>query len=442
MSDTGTPFPAVSLFSNCGAGDLGYANAGFAFDVLAELDPRRLDVAGLNLSDATLVPGDLRVTWPDVVSAYRTRQGLRSPALLAACPPCQGMSSARGGRGREDDPDAGSRDARNLLVEVIASVAHALAPRVVVVENVPAFFRRQVRHPRTGAPISAAVLLARSLRGKYELHPMEADLADYGVPQSRKRAFMCFLRRGDEVVRWFAERGRAPFPRPTHATDYGARPLTLRQALDELGAGSLDAGDSARAGKGLHAVPVWDPARYAMVAAIPAGAGASAWDNDRCPSCGLVTPKDMASCPACEARLNRPSVIDLDGGARLIKGFQSSSYTRMHPDRPASTVTTASGHIGSDRTLHPFENRVLSIRECQHLQTFPADFQWGDALERWGHSNVRAMVGEAVPPQFTSMHGEVLVGALTGEPVRAAIVASDERMMRARQRLAAAARAQ
>lgn len=30
---------AVSLFSNCGAGDVGYRDAGFRFDVMAELDP-------------------------------------------------------------------------------------------------------------------------------------------------------------------------------------------------------------------------------------------------------------------------------------------------------------------------------------------------------------------------------------------------------------------
>ncbi len=38
-------YRAVSLFSNCGAGDLGYREAGFKFDVMAELDPRRLEVS-------------------------------------------------------------------------------------------------------------------------------------------------------------------------------------------------------------------------------------------------------------------------------------------------------------------------------------------------------------------------------------------------------------
>jgi DNA (cytosine-5)-methyltransferase 1 len=432
--------PAVSLFSNCGAGDLGYARADFAFEVIAELDERRLSVARLNLPDAAAVAGDLRATWPDVVERYQERRGSQAPALLAACPPCQGMSSARGGRGRADDPDAGSRDARNLLVSVIARVAHALRPRTVVVENVPAFLTRTVRHPRTGMPISAATLLVRSLRPWYEVSGLLADLADFGIPQTRKRAFLCFIRRGDRAAAMLRRHGRAPFPRPTHAPDYGGAHVSVSQALKGLGAGSLDAAHRSTAGSGLHAVPVWDEERYRMVQTIPPGSGAGAWSNERCLECGTVAPPEETQCHSCAATLPRPIVRGEDGALRLVRGFRSSSYTRMRPDRPAATVTTASGHLGSDRTLHPHENRVLSPLECSHLQTFPTDFEWGDALERWGATNVRAMIGEAVPPGFTQQHGEVLASVLVGRPRRASITASDDRVRRAMERLALAER--
>ena len=84
-------------------------------------------------------------------------------------PPCQGMSSARGSRGHESDADAGSRDARNLLVEVIADVAKKVEPRIVVVENVPAFLSRLVIDPDTREPISAAALLIRLLGERYRV---------------------------------------------------------------------------------------------------------------------------------------------------------------------------------------------------------------------------------------------------------------------------------
>ena len=410
---------AVSLFSNCGAGDIGYAKAGFRFDVMAELDPRRLEVCLLNHPDATGVPGDLRKTWQKVVSTYRSRIGTTRPALLAACPPCQGMSSARSDRGFESDPDAGMRDDRNLLVTVIAEVASKLQPRAIIVENVPAFLTRQVRHPKTRAPISAAKLLVDRLADDYEVFPFLANLCHYGVPQTRRRTFLTFIDRHHPALKQLQERGKAPYPVPTHLPGLGMNPVTAKEALVGMRLPPLDAASSetasSRVGGGLHSVPVWQDLRYEMVAAIPPDSGRSAWENDCCRRCGPVEVTDSdAQCPRCGNRLLRPVVPKRRGGYRLIIGFRSSTYSRMHSDRPAATITTASGHIGSNHTIHPFENRVLSTLECALLQTLPRRFKWGDALTKWGHTNVRDMIGEAVPPRFTRAHGHVLRAVLDG----------------------------
>ncbi len=427
---------AVSLFSNCGAGDIGYAGAGFQFEIMAELDPRRLQVALLNHRSASGVPGDLRSTWTEVVRHYQKSVGEQPPALLAACPPCQGMSSIRSGRGRASDPDAGTQDGRNLLVEVIADTARELRPRIVVVENVPAFFVRKVRHPRTRRAVSAAWLLRRRLQNDYACFPFLADLAEYGVPQTRKRAFLTFVRRGDEGLQRLVDEDAAPYPRPTRSTGHPRRkPVTLRQALTELGASPLDAASphaASDANDPLHSVPVWDEDRYAMVAAIPADSGGSAWETSRCRTCGPVqVSANCARCPKCDEPLLRPVTKAKNGRWRLISGFRSSSYRRMYSDRPAATITTASGHVGSSFTIHPFENRLLSPRECAHLQTLPRSFRWGGALNEWGATNVRAMIGEAVPPLFTRLHGLVLNWVLTGQRTRAPIDASDDRCVRA-----------
>lgn len=169
-----------------------------------------------------------------------------------------------------------------------------------------------------------------------------------------------------------------------------------------------------------------------MVAAIPPGSGASAWETDHCGRCDA---KDIASseavCPKCGNPLLRPTVPEIDGAWRLIRGFRSSSYRRMDPTRPAATITTASGHIGSDRTLHPWENRVLSPAECSWLQTIPSTFQWGDSMDRWGHTRVRQMIGEAVPPRFTMLHGEVLAALAGGREVPKTLSQQDERCKKA-----------
>lgn len=434
---------AVSLFSNCGAGDIGYRDAGFRFDVMAELDSQRLEVCLLNHPHAEGVRGDLRMTWPDVIERYRARAGHARPALLCACPPCQGMSSARSGKGSHDDAEAGSKDERNLLVTVIGNVALMLMPSLIVVENVPAFFTRKVHHPNDRRPVSAANYLIASLSPHYVAFPMLADLCDFGVPQSRKRAFLTFVHRDLPELPELLRIGRTPFPRVTHARDVGnAKPVSLSAALTAFALPSLDAAtpEAAQAAEygGFHSVPVWDERTYAMVAAIPPGTGRSAWDNDVCGRCGSVTVvPETVTCPKCSEPLLRPIVREADGTYRLVKGFKSS-YRRMYADRPAATVTTASGHIGSDYTIHPTQNRLLSPLECSLLQTFPRDFDWGDALKKLGYTTVREMIGEAVPPAFTRLHGEVLRGILEREWVRAPMASSDERITKGWTKLAEA----
>ena len=408
---------AVSLFSNCGAGDIGFAKAGFRFDVLAEIDKRRLEVALLNHSDAQGVVGDLRDTWPDVVKTYRENVTAEVLTLLSACPPCQGMSSASGRRGSENDPVAGSRDKRNLLVEVVAEVANALHPRILVVENVRAFLSKLVLHPKNGEPVSAAKLLIELVQEKYEVFPFLTDLADYGVPQRRVRAFLTFIQRDDVMVETLSNAEKVPYP--SGCIEGNGSDLTLGEALAMLDATALDAKSVPEARderQPMHSVPVWgDGHQYQMVAAIPPGSGGRAWQNSCCNQCGdVAVGTEDATCPKCEGPLLRPVVQQADGSYRLVKGFRNSSYSRMSPNTPAATITTASGHVGSDLTIHPFENRVLSPLECAYLQTFPEDFEWGSALKKWGSTLVRTMIGEAVPPRFTELHGQALINLMAG----------------------------
>ena len=431
-------FEAVSLFSNCGAGDVGFARAGFRFRVLAEIDERRLDVALRNHPDASGVVGDLRETWPQVVASYRQHCGSAQPDLLSACPPCQGMSSARSSRGHESDADAGSRDARNLLVEVVAAVANEIEPRMVVVENVPAFLSRLVKDPETDQPISAAALLIRMLGSRYRVFPFLTDLADYGVPQRRVRAFLTFIRRDEPSLELLDRVGAVPYPRPSTPAS-APDPMTLREALAGLDAKPLDAICPAQArdeSNPMHAVPVWGNNRqYRMVAAIPPGSGGRAWQSSQCERCGEVdVGSEDAVCPICSAPLLRPVVQESDGSYRLVKGFRNSSYARMSPDTPAATITTASGHVGSDLTIHPFENRLLSPYECAYLQTFPDDFDWGEAQERWGSTFLRTIIGEAVPPKFTELHGTALARLLDGK-MDVLIQRNDARRQKAEERL-------
>ena len=77
----------------------------------------------------------------------------------------------------------------------------------------------------------------------------------------------------------------------------------------------------------------------------------------------------------------------------------------------------------------------MSPLECAGLQTFPSDFEWGDALKKWGHTNIRIMIGEAVPPLFTKQHGLVLQKLLKGKPTGKLIGQRDRRCKAARKKV-------
>jgi DNA (cytosine-5)-methyltransferase 1 len=433
------PLIAVSMFSNCGAGDWGFMASGFEFAVLAELEAKRLAVAALNHPNAEAIPGDVRETWPRIVRAFEERYGNRRPDLLSACPPCQGMSSAQSQRGRGSDAAAGSRDHRNLLVSVVGKVARALSPRCIVVENVQAFLSRRVLHPATHEPLIAARLLIDELAAEYKVFPVAMDLCDYGVPQHRRRCFLTFLHRDEPALQWLESTGLAPYPTPWFSPDYGGAPMPLWDALQAAKLGPLDAqnGRSSSTTDSLHFVPVWPPRQYQMVAAIPPMSGGSAWENSTCRKCGTTARSlERTRCSTCNYDLLRPMVTDASGVERLVSGFKNSSYRRMRGDAPAATVTTASGRVGSDNTIHPMENRVLSPRECCLLQTIPVGFDWGSSIETAGTTGVRAMIGEAVPPLFTFLHGGVLRALLRNEYQTDLLPTADRRSVVACEKLA------
>jgi DNA (cytosine-5)-methyltransferase 1 len=86
----------------------------------------------------------------------------------------------------------------------------------------------------------------------------------------------------------------------------------------------------------------------------------------------------------------------------------------MVPNLPVGTITTASGHLGSDAKIHPWENRILSPRECADAQTIPRSFEFRGNGGSCSGGLVREVVGEAIPPWFTFLHGLALRSLLNG----------------------------
>ena len=402
---------AVSLFSGGGLSDLGYELAGFRFRVQVESDERRVEIGADNFPDSTWITGDVCASGDAIVQAYR-KTSKRRLDLLTATPPCQGMSSSNPSRGKRQTPQAEALEAKNRLMLELLPIAEALKPRVIVAENVRQILTLDVEHG--GERRKVVDLLAEGL-AKYRVFSGVVNMADYGIPQIRKRALVVAVHEDEPCLKYLS--GELPWPRPSHAEQPadGVQPwLSVRQWLNVMRYDGLDASckEKARGKHPLHYVPAYSADRYQQVSEILPYSGRSAYENNTCPSCGQSpVEKDLILCPHCGKVMRNRPYAEKNGQPYLIKGFHSS-YRRMSPDRPAYTITTNSSHVGSDFKIHPWEHRVLSILECADLQTVPRFYDWTRAQESRRHYLVRNLVGEALPPYFTYQHGQFLSALL------------------------------
>ena len=407
------PLTAVSIFSGAGLSDLGYEMAGFRFVVQVEVDRKRSDIGADNFPTSTWLTRDVAGSADEIATAYRNAASRRLD-LLVATPPCQGMSSSNPSRGKRQTPQAQALEAKNGLMLEVIPIAQLLKPRIIVAENVRPVLTLNVKYCGTKAKVIDHL---RSQLSEYQVFPGVVNVADYGIPQVRKRALVVAVHRDEPWLELVSRQRDGLLPQRTHSnkSNNGARPwLSVEDWLKSMEYEPLDARskDNALGKHPLHFVPAYGSDRYQQISEIPPYSGRSAYDNSTCPSCGCEEVEmDSIRCQLCGGVMRNRPYVERDGSPSLIKGFRSS-YRRMNAKRPAYTITTNSSHVGSDFKIHPWENRVLSILECADLQTVPRFYDWTRAYNNKTTYLIRTLVGEAFPTYFTYMHGRILAELL------------------------------
>jgi site-specific DNA-cytosine methylase len=94
-------------------------------------------------------------------------------------------------------------------------------------------------------------------------------------------------------------------------------------------------------------------------------------------------------------------------GKRLsdVKKTFGSTYRRIDPNKPSPTVTRS----GYRDFIHPYEDRMLTVRELACLQSFPLDWEFtGTRLDSYSSKRKTTMtqfgqVGNAVPPLLANV---------------------------------------
>jgi DNA (cytosine-5)-methyltransferase 1 len=341
---------AVDVFAGSGGLTVGLRHAGFAVRAAVEIDALAASTYRANHRGTALIEKDIvRVTGRAIQRAARTK----NVQLLAGCAPCQGFCSLTRKVAREDP--------RNALILQMGRLVDELQPEAVFMENVPGL-------ADLGRPMLDAFTSILDRLG-YVWSCSIVQMADYGVPQSRRR-FVLLAGRGFAI----------PLPKPTHARI--AQPQAKRKAW--LTVESVLRGRSSPLG---------------LREAVKAG-GARAHDWHVVRNLQPQTRARLKAASPGQTWLNVAASIRPDCHRGGYVGF-TNVYGRMAWDRPSPTITAGCTTPAKGRFGHPDRRRpgTISVREAALLQTFPPEYKFAtDEMDA-----VCQMIGNAVPPRFASL---------------------------------------
>ena len=357
---------AISLFAGAGGCSLGFQQAGYDIRFAADIDADAVESYHRNFPTTPCEVIDIRELGVESL-LERTGLGRGELDILLGGPPCQGFSSA--GVKSGGDP-------RNLLLQHYVRLLEDIRPKWFVMENVEGLLTNA-----GGLHIRDAVELF--LKAGYAVNVEKLYAQGYGVPQRRKRVLIVGNRLGHdflfpEVVTRFSgsifRKGEVTFMTATSdlppATEDADRALGYCESpRNELQAYLRGEGKNITD----HFVSALSEIQLARVRNLKPG----------------QTMKDLPEDLQHESFRRRAFRRVMDGTPVEKRGGAPSGLKRLFADEPSLTITSAA----TREFVHPTADRLLTLRECARLQTFPDNFVFvGSAASRI------QQIGNAIPP--------------------------------------------
>jgi DNA (cytosine-5)-methyltransferase 1 len=380
----------VDLFAGAGGLSCGLEMAGFTPVFASELEPIYASTFQRNHRSTACSCKDIRELDPqDILDQSGLGKGELD--LLAGGPPCQGFSI--------NAPLRSTSDQRNHLFLEYLRVAEALYPKMLLIENVPGIVSFD-----KGGTVKAIYRAIESLGYKVEHKILFAG--HYGIPQLRFRTFFIASRTGT-LPNW---------PEPTHYTEARANfsgaaelclPLIeLMRPLMKPAPKVIDA---------ISDLPdltnrQTDPCSYKSEPKSEYQKllrnGATTVHNHKSSNLSEINLERLKHIPQGGSWRDIPFDLLPEGMKKARRSDHTKRYGRLHPDGLCSTILTkCDPHWGC--FFHPFEERVLSVREAARIQAFPDHYVFGGSIIQQYEQ-----VGNAVPPLLAKAVGLEIKKAL------------------------------
>ncbi|HAJ63783.1 MAG TPA: hypothetical protein DCP31_34895 [Cyanobacteria bacterium UBA8543] len=346
------PIPSVSLFTGAGGMDLGFEVVGFSTRCCVEKDEHSCITLRTNrdfgsktglhsfLREATVIEDDIHnVSGQRILTAAGIEK--EEVGLVYGGPPCQAFSVFGKRKGLEDE--------RGTLLWEFVRIIQELEPKNFVLENVSGL-----------KTYNEAIVLNKlcqmlSFNGKYLISVHDYEIADFGIPQFRRRIFIIGSSEGRDI----------PPMTPTH--------------------GSMESSSL----KGILK-------SYRTVGEVLEGLG---------------EPGEV-DIPNHKGRVHSQEIIERYASLKFGQRDTKTRINKLDPKRPSFTIVVGSDAGGGKGHIHPYTPREVTPRESARLQTFP-DF-W--AFSGTSRHPIR-QVGNAVPPLFSALLAAHIRQHLFDEPI-------------------------
>lgn len=342
----------IDLFSSVGGLSLGFSTALEAHGLLprpilgVDIDARALGVYQsnwptarvLNESVKNLVEYKTVGLLPDVRFAYAPE--LASEVLTELVGKVDVIVAGPPCQGHSNlNNSTRGNDPRNELYLSVPAIAVALGVGTVIIENVPGAVNDQSRVTQR------AISLFRSEGYNITDGVISADSA--GWPQTRKRYFMIATKH--ELARDLK----------AVAAEFARDPSPISWAIGDL---------------------VDSPNESDIMNSAPA------LSNENQSRLDVLFQENLHDLP-----------LEYRPECHRNGTSYSSSYGRMHWDRPAPTLTTGLFSPGRGRFVHPVRKRMLTPLEAARIQGFPDWYQFRHAQFETGRTDLAKWIGDAVP---------------------------------------------
>lgn len=384
----------VDLFAGAGGLSCGLEMSGFTPIFANEINKNYAETYKINHPNTEVLVDDIRTVYEKDLSKHlNVEKGELD--LLAGGPPCQGFSINAPIRSLDDE--------RNHLFKDFIRVAEILSPKAILIENVPGIIS-------LGRGTVIEQIYKELTRLNYIVSHKILFAGHYGVPQTRFRTIIIAIKKHytNTII----------FPEPKYnsqaKTNFtGAKELCLEiyplfmqslkpqtttwDAISDLP--EIRPGDK----NGTFEYNSNPHNDYQELLRM----NSKTINNHYCNKLAEINLQRLKHIPQGGSWRDIPYELLPEGLKRAKRSDHTKRYGRLHPDGLCSTVLTkCDPHWGS--FFHPYQDRVISVREAARIQSFPDSYIFNGNLTKQYEQ-----VGNAVPPLMAKEIGNIIIEMLS-----------------------------